>query len=238
MSNGLRLAFAGTSELAATILATLLERYCHNVKMVITQPDRPSGRGQKLRYNQVKNLAIKYRLRLQQPLSPQQIDTNGIMGNIDALIVVAYGMLLPESVLKCFRYGGINIHLSLLPRWRGAAPIQRAIQAGDHETGISIIQMDSGLDTGPILLQKSIPIKKNANATNLYEHLTNDSSECLFIVLEKLAVGTLRQFPQNDSEATYARKIGKAEARIDWSQSAINIERMIRAFNPSSRCLY
>jgi methionyl-tRNA formyltransferase len=155
---------------------------------------------------------------------------------VDLLIVAAYGMLLPETIIDAPTYGCINVHTSLLPRWRGAAPIQRAIQAGDRETGITIMQMDSGLDTGPILLQKKCPISATDTSGNLHDRLASLGSVCLLEVLDKMISGNLDPVDQDESQACYAEKITKSEAMIDWTESATNIDCAIRAFNPAPIC--
>lgn len=230
------IAFAGTPELAATILETLLEKSKHQVLMVLTQPDRPSGRGRKLAASAVKLLALENDLPVFQPSKSELITLENKISDVDLMIVAAYGMLLPESILKAPKYGCINVHTSLLPRWRGAAPIQRAILAGDSETGISIMQMDSGLDTGPVLLQKKCPINPSDTSASLHSKLAKLGSECLLDVLEAVASGNQRATIQDESRANYAKKITKSEAKIDWSQTAANIDRAIRAFNPAPIC--
>lgn len=230
------IAFAGTPELAAIILATLLEKSRHHITMVLTQPDRPAGRGRKLAASAVKVLALENNLPVLQPSKSELIALENRISELDLMIVAAYGMLLPESILNAPTYGCINVHTSLLPRWRGAAPIQRAIQAGDSETGISIMQMDSGLDTGPVLLQKKCPINPSDTSGSLHNKLADIGSECLLDVLEAIASGNLQATVQDESQANYAKKITKPEATIDWSQTATNIDRMIRAFNPAPIC--
>ena len=229
----LRLAFAGTPRLAATVLKALLEKECHTVTDVFTQPDRPAGRGRKLLKSEVKLLAEEYELPEHQPCRPEQIDPDYLLKDLDLLVVVAYGMLLPAELLDRPKLGCINIHTSLLPRWRGAAPIQRAIQAGDTETGISIMQMDAGLDTGPIYLQRRCPIQPDDTSGSLHDRLAQMGSQCLLEVLDKMASNQHNSIPQDDKLATYAKKISKDEAVIDWSLGAVTLDRMIRAFNPS-----
>ena len=232
----LRIAFAGTPELAATILRSLLETSKHQITMVLTQPDRPSGRGRKLTASAVKMLALENGLAVLQPSASELLALKDRIEELDLMIVAAYGMLLPESILNAPTQGCINVHTSLLPRWRGAAPIQRAIQAGDKETGITIMQMDSGLDTGPILLQKKCPINPSDTSGNLHDRLASLGSECLLEVLEKLIAGDLDPVKQDESQACYAKKITKAEARIDWTESATKIDCAIRAYNPAPIC--
>ena len=232
----LNIAFAGTPELAATILRTLLEKSKHQVNMVLTQPDRPSGRGRKLTASAVKTLALENGLEVLQPSASELIALQDRIADLDLMIVAAYGMLLPETILNAPKYGCINVHTSLLPKWRGAAPIQRAIQAGDDETGITIMQMDSGLDTGPILLQKKCPINATDTSASLHNKLASLGSDCMLEVLEKIISADIQALNQDNSQACYAEKITKSEARIDWAESAINIDRAIRAFNPAPIC--
>jgi methionyl-tRNA formyltransferase len=232
----LNIAFAGTPELAASILKALLEQSKHQIKMVLTQPDRPSGRGRRLTASPVKTLALEHGLDVLQPSASELIALQDRLAEMDLMIVAAYGMLLPETILNAPTYGCINIHTSLLPRWRGAAPIQRAIQAGDEETGITIMQMDSGLDTGPILLQKKCPINPIDTSGNLHDRLASLGSECILEVLDKVIPGELNPVVQDESQACYAGKISKSEARIDWTETAINIDCAIRAFNPAPVC--
>jgi len=232
----LNVAFAGTPELAATILRVLLEKSEHQIKMVLTQPDRPSGRGRKLTASAVKKLALETGLEVLQPSSSELIALEDRIADLDLMIVAAYGMMLPESILNAPKYGCINVHTSLLPRWRGAAPIQRAIQAGDDETGITIMQMDVGLDTGPILLQKKCPINSTDTSASLLDKLASLGSECVLEVLEKISSADIQVLGQDSSQACYAEKITKSEARIDWTESATNIDRAIRAFNPAPIC--
>jgi len=232
----LSIAFAGTPELAATILRALLEKSKHQITMVLTQPDRPSGRGRKLKASAVKTVALENGLDVLQPSASELIALQDRIAEVDLMIVAAYGMLLPESILNTPEYGCINVHTSLLPRWRGAAPIQRAIQAGDNETGITIMQMDSGLDTGSILLQKKCPINATDTSGDLHDRLASLGSECLLEILETLIANNLDPVKQDELRACYAEKITKSEARIDWTESATNIDRAIRAFNPAPIC--
>ena len=230
---GLRLAFAGTPDLAATILETLIQDTHHMVSLVYTQPDRPAGRGKKIQQSPVKILARKYRLPVEQPESKTELDASQKLKEMDALIVVAYGMILPKSILVRPRLGCLNIHTSLLPRWRGPAPIQYAILEGDVETGISIMQMDSGLDTGDILLQKSCQIQLSDTSRSLEDRLAVIGAECIWTVLDMIRENAITPRKQNNNDATYSKKILKSSALIDWSQPAAVIERMIRAFNPA-----
>jgi methionyl-tRNA formyltransferase len=230
--NKLQIAFAGTPELAANVLNKLINS-SHSIKAVYTQPDRRAGRGQKNLASAVKTLANQHNLPLFQPETAAEICQGKQLANVDVLVVVAYGMLLPEIVLELPTYGCINIHTSLLPRWRGAAPIQRAIQAGDTETGVSIMQIDTGLDTGPILTQTKCPITPADTAESLQNKLADLGGSCLLDVLNQIADGTALARPQNETEATYAHKITKLEAKLDWDTPAIELERTIRAFNPA-----
>jgi methionyl-tRNA formyltransferase len=234
--NELRIAFAGTPELAAAILRSILEKSRHQVTMVLTQPDRPAGRGRKLAASAVKTLALESGLKVLQPSRPELLAMEEKIAEVDLMIVVAYGMLLPEIILTAPTYGCINVHTSLLPKWRGAAPIQRAIQAGDSETGITIMQMDSGLDTGLVLLQRKCPINPSDTSGSLHENIANIGSDCLLEILNSTIPDDLHPVNQDDSQASYADKITKSEARIDWSQSATKIECTIRAFNPVPIC--
>lgn len=228
----LHIAFAGTPELAANVLNSLIAS-THTVVGVYTQPDRPAGRGKKLKPSAVKTLAIQNNLKVLQPDKALQMNQDGILETADVLVVVAFGMILPEIILQQPKYGCINVHLSLLPRWRGAAPVQRAIQAGDKETGITIMQMDAGLDTGPILKQATCSIQATDTAETLATKLAELGGTCLLEVLDNIAGGKIHPETQNESAATYANKISKPEAEIEWNLPAIEIERMIRAFNPA-----
>ena len=232
----LNLAFAGTPELSAAILGTLLEKSEYQISVVLTQPDRPSGRGRKLASSAVKKRALEHGLTVLQPSKSELIAMEKVLSEVDLMIVVAYGMLLPENILNRPAHGCINVHTSLLPKWRGAAPIQRAIQAGDRETGITIMQMDTGLDTGPILLQEKCPINSSDTSEVLHNRLANIGSMCLLKVLDDVVSGNLQPVAQDNSQATYADKITKLEARIDWSQTVNNIDCAIRAFNPAPVC--
>ena len=227
------LSFAGTPDIAAVILRALLENPQHKIKYVYTQPDRPAGRGRKTRPGAVKQIAQQFAIPVKQPATPAELALDRDLSDIDALVVAAYGLILPAPVLSQPRYGCINVHASLLPRWRGAAPVQRAIQAGDKETGISIMAMDSGIDTGKILLQKSCLIHSTDTALTLSARLASLGSECLLEALDRLAAGTIDLMEQDDRLATYAGKVSKQEAEIDWNMGAEQIERNIRAFNPA-----
>ena len=229
----MRLIFAGTPEFAACALAAL-HGAGHEIALVLTQPDRPAGRGLKLAPGAVKALAQERGLAVYQPGSLKDVQTQETLraAGADLMVVAAYGLILPEPVLTITRLGAINIHASLLPRWRGAAPIQRAILAGDTRTGISIMQMDRGLDTGPVLAAESIAIDAEDTAASLHDKLAELGAQLIVGALARLAHGQLHPQPQEDAAASYAAKIVKAEAEIDWGEAAPLIERKVRAFNP------
>jgi methionyl-tRNA formyltransferase len=229
----LRLAFAGTPDLAAKILEFILKDSSHIIDHIYSQPDRPAGRGKKVHACAVKMMAEKHHIQIFQPEKSSLIDLDNRLSKVDLLVVAAYGMILPEHIINRPRYGSINVHTSLLPRWRGAAPIQRAIEAGDKETGITIMQMDAGLDTGDILLKDSCNIGEEDTAGSMHDKLSDLGAKSLIQVLDELASTGITPIKQNNAEATYAKKTTKQEASIDWSKSAIDIERKIRAFNPS-----
>ncbi|MXP56573.1 methionyl-tRNA formyltransferase [Pantoea sp. Mhis] len=235
MSVSLRIIFAGTPIFAANHLEALLLNSKYQVVGVITQPDRPAGRGHKIKLNPVKITAQKYNIPIFQPTSLKEVRIHKILASlqIDIMVVVAYGIILPKEVLCIPKLGCINIHGSLLPRWRGAAPIQRAICAGDTETGITVIQMDSNLDAGNILYQKICPITINDTTASMYNKLSLLGIECMLSTLDNLLNNkTVQLKVQNELSATYASKITKTEARLNWSCSAVELERCIRAFNP------
>lgn len=231
----MRLIFAGTPEFAASALAALLAAG-HQVPLVLTQPDRPAGRGMQLLPSAVKKLALEHQLALYQPERLKDPATHTPIRqvvaeqNIDLMIVAAYGLILPQAVLDLPRLGCLNIHASLLPRWRGAAPIQRAIEAGDQETGITIMQMDAGLDTGAMLLKESLTITDKDNAATLHDKLAIQGANLIVTALAQLE--KLSATPQAAEGVTYAAKILKTEAALDWQCPAIELERKIRAFNP------
>ena len=232
MADALRVAFAGTPPFAATALAAILDAG-HDVALVLTQPDRPQGRGLKLAPSAVKALAVERGLPVLQPptlkAAPLPAGTK-----VDVLIVAAYGLILPQAMLDWPRHGAINIHASLLPRWRGAAPIQRALLAGDGETGISIMQMDAGLDTGPVIERVVVPIAPRDTAGALTGRLAAAGAEAIVRTLATLAdAGALAAQPQDASAASYAGKIERADAAIRWNDDAATIDRAIRAFNPA-----
>ena len=232
----LKIAFAGTPDLAATALQKILSDAPVEVEFILTQPDRPSGRGRQLKTSPVKVIANDKSIAVHQPESPGQIDPSGILYDMDVMVVAAYGMLLPEDILNRPKHGCINIHTSLLPRWRGAAPIQRAIEAGDTESGVTIMQMDAGLDTGPMLLQIKCPIEPNETAGSLHDKLASLGGDAIVKVLNQISQGNIISEQQDESRACYAKKIFKQDAEIDWQQPASVIERKIRAFNPAPVC--
>ena len=232
-SEKLDIIFAGTPDFAAEALRQLIDKG-FNVTAVYTQPDRPAGRGRKLTASPVKELALEHGLPVYQPDSFKDDAAVAELAalNPDLMIVAAYGLLLPPSVLETPTHGCINIHASLLPRWRGAAPIHRAILAGDQQTGITIMQMDKGLDTGAMLHTRAIPIYSGETSGELHDRLAVLGGEAMVEVLEMLRNGSLNAEPQDDSQACYAAKLKKEEAKIDWSQTAEEIARQVSAFNP------
>ncbi len=221
--------FAGTPAFAAAALDALLQAG-HRVPLVLTQPDRPAGRGLKPQASAVKQLALSKQLAVAQPatLKDDVVIAQLAAVGADAMVVAAYGLILPESVLRLPRLGCLNIHASLLPRWRGAAPIQRAILAGDRETGVTIMQMDAGLDTGAMLLEQAIPIADDDNAQTLHDKLAALGAQLIVRVLHEQPAAVA----QDHARASYATKITKAEARIDWNRPAAELARAIRAYNP------
>lgn len=233
MSNSLRIIFAGTPDFAARHLDALLSSE-HQIVGVFTQPDRPAGRGKKLMPSPVKVLADAHNIPVFQPASLRQAENQQLVAdlNADIMVVVAYGLILPKAVLDMPRLGCINVHGSLLPRWRGAAPIQRSLWAGDAETGVTIMQMDVGLDTGAMLYKLDCAIEADDTSATLYDKLAGLGPQGLLNTLQQLGDGTARPEIQDESLATYAEKLSKEEARINWSQSAAQLERCIRAFNP------
>ncbi|WP_457665625.1 methionyl-tRNA formyltransferase [Thiolapillus sp.] len=233
MSKPLHIVFAGTPDFSVPPLQALLKSD-HEVMAVYTQPDRPSGRGRKLLPGPVKSQALDAGIAVYQPDSLKDDTAVQLLRELrpDMMVVVAYGLLLPESVLSIPRLGCVNIHASILPRWRGAAPIQRAIQAGDAESGVSIMRMDKGLDTGPVYLTKKIPLAEDETGGSLHDRLSLLGAEALMEALPGIADGSLKPQEQDEMQATYAAKLEKKEARIDWSRPAEEIERQVRAFNP------
>lgn len=229
----LNIVFAGTPDFAVPSLQALLESP-HHVKAVYTQPDRPAGRGRKLTASPIKQCALEHGLPVEQPLSLKDSDEQAKLGAYqpDIMIVVAYGMILPPAALAIPRLGCINVHASLLPRWRGAAPIQRAILAGDTETGVTIMQMAEGLDTGDMLAKVATPIGANETAAELHDRLAPLGNEALLKVIEALATGTAQPEVQDESLTNYAAKLSKAEAPLDWQRPAIELHHQVCAFNP------
>ncbi|MGH8753422.1 MAG: methionyl-tRNA formyltransferase [Burkholderiales bacterium] len=226
--------FAGTPEFAAHILDQLL-RSGFNIARVLTRPDRPAGRGMKDTASAVKRLALSHGLKL---LQPQTLKESTLLDELkrispDVMVVAAYGLILPKAVLKLPRLGCINIHASLLPRWRGATPIQHALLAGDTKTGISIMQMDEGLDTGPVLMQARLSIAADDTAQTLHDRLAQLGGEAVVRTLRGIERGDLQPQPQLKQGASYAGKLGKAEAQINWQKEAVQVERAVRAFNPN-----
>lgn len=230
----MRIVFAGTPEFALPPLQALVESG-HEIAGVLTRPDRPRGRGRQVAPSPVKEAALALGLPISQPETLANPEGRAALEawGPQMLVVVAYGLILPASVLALPPLGCLNIHASLLPRWRGAAPIQRAILAGDQETGISIMQMAPGLDTGPVLLQRRITIERTATSGSLHARLARLGAEALLEALREIEAGTAHAQPQSAEGVTYAAKISKSEALIDWRADALAIDRQIRAFNPS-----
>ena len=229
----MKIIFAGTPEFALPALTALIHS-SHELIAVYTQPDKPAGRGLRLAESPVKTFALQHHLPLYQPASLRQ---DAVIAEItrltpDVIVVAAYGLLVPSVILALPRFGCINIHPSLLPRWRGAAPIERTIEAGDTLSGVTIMQMDAGLDTGPILLQRSYELTQTETASMLYDALSRFGATLLVEAIDLLAAGKMIARTQDGAYATYAKKLDKLEAHLDWSKSAIELERMIRAFNP------
>lgn len=229
----MRLVFAGTPDFAATALRALLGTH-HTLVGVYSQPDRPAGRGRKLQPSPVKQVALNNDIPVFQPESLKTPEAQQELANLqpDVMIVAAYGLILPEAVLAIPTHGCLNIHASLLPRWRGAAPIQRAIAAGDANTGITIMQMDKGLDTGDMLLKATTPIEPNDTGGSLHDRLAQMGGQAIVEALNLLEKGKLQGEVQNNEQACYAHKLSKEEGHINWSDSARSIERLVRAFNP------
>ncbi len=229
----MRIAYAGTPTFAVPALEGLIEAG-YEIAGVWTQPDRPAGRGMSLAQSAVKKAALKHQLTLHQPVSLN--DEHALAAvracGADAMVVAAYGLLLPPVVLDMFRYGALNIHASLLPRWRGAAPIHRALLAGDRETGVCIMQMDAGLDTGAVLMRETIAIQPQDTTGTLHDKLATLGARMIVAALRGAEAGSLQPTPQSEEGVTYAAKIAKTEARIDWRQPAEVVARQIRAFNP------
>lgn len=237
MSESLRIVFAGTPQFAAEHLKALLDSP-HQIVAVYSQPDRPAGRGQKLAASPVKQLAEQHQIPVLQPQTLRDPAAQAELAALapDLLVVVAYGLILPQAVLDIPRLGCINSHASLLPRWRGAAPIQRAIEAGDPESGVTVMQMEAGLDTGPMLLKVRTPIAADDTGGSLHDRLAGLGPQAVIQAIAGLAAGTLMGEVQDDSLATYAHKLNKDEARLDWTRPAVELERLIRAFHPWPIC--
>ncbi|NMP17852.1 methionyl-tRNA formyltransferase [Thalassotalea sp. Y01] len=233
MSKPLNIIFAGTPDFAAKHLQALIDSQ-HNVVAVYCPPDKPAGRGKKLTACAVKQLAQQHHIRIEQPLNFKQQDDQQQLAsyNADVMVVVAYGLLLPKVILDAPRLGCVNVHGSLLPRWRGAAPIQRSLEMGDAETGVTIMQMDIGLDTGDMLLKASCPITSADTSASLYEKLAELGPKALLDVMAQMAEGTHHAQPQDNSLANYAAKLTKEEAIIDWSLPAAVLDKKIRAYQP------
>ncbi|MGN2615477.1 methionyl-tRNA formyltransferase [Aliivibrio fischeri] len=233
MSKPLRIIFAGTPDFAARHLSALIDSH-HEVIGVYTQPDRPAGRGKKLTASPVKELALEHNIPVFQPENFKSDEAKQELAdqNADLMVVVAYGLLLPQAVLDTPKLGCINVHGSILPRWRGAAPIQRSIWAGDAETGVTIMQMDIGLDTGDMLKIATLPIEATDTSASMYDKLAELGPVALVDCLSDIADGSATAQKQDDELANYAKKLNKEEAKIDWTMDAIAIERCVRAFNP------
>ncbi|AZG71513.1 methionyl-tRNA formyltransferase [Shewanella livingstonensis] len=229
----LKIIFAGTPDFAARHLQALIDSE-HEVIATYTQPDRPAGRGKKLTASPVKALALEHAIAVFQPASLRNEEAQAELAalNADIMIVVAYGLILPKVVLDTPRLGCINVHGSILPRWRGAAPIQRALWAGDTQTGVTIMQMDIGLDTGDMLLKTYLPIEDTDTSASLYEKLAAQGPCALIQALQGLSKGSLSPEKQDETLASYAQKLSKEEARLDWHKSAKQLWQEIRAFNP------
>ncbi len=233
-SPALRIVYAGTPDFAATALQALLNRG-HVPVAVYTQPDRPAGRGHKLQPSPVKRVALDAGIPVEQPVNfRSEADVARLAGfRPDVMVVAAYGLILPRTVLDIPELGCVNIHASLLPRWRGAAPIQRAIEAGDTATGITLMQMDEGLDTGAMLMQESVPITESDTGGTLHDTLAGLGARMICDYLDRLSAGERPVgIPQDNDQATYAAKIGKPDARLDWSRPAQALDRIVRAYHP------
>lgn len=233
----MRIVFAGTPEFAAEHLKALLDSP-YEIVAVYTQPDRPAGRGQKLMPSAVKALAVAHGIPVLQPQTLRNAEAQAELAALqpDLMVVVAYGLILPQAVLDIPRLGCINSHASLLPRWRGAAPIQRAVEAGDTESGVTVMRMEAGLDTGPMLLKVTTPISAEDTGGSLHDRLAQMGPPAVVQAIAGLADGSLQGEMQNDALATYAHKLNKDEARLDWCRPAVELERLIRAFNPWPVC--
>lgn len=229
----MKLVFAGTPRFAAAALDALVSAR-HDVALVLTQPDRPAGRGMRLAESPVKQLAVRTGIEVRQPRTLKDDALQRELAGLgaDALVVAAYGLIVPPAVLSIPRLGALNVHASLLPRWRGAAPIQRALLAGDATTGITIMQMDAGLDTGPMLLRRETAIRPDDTGGSLHDRLADLGARCIVEALARIETGDLTPTPQDEAQACYAAKIDKREAVLDWGAPAADLERRVRAFNP------
>lgn len=229
----MKIIFAGTPDFSVAALQALHSSQ-HQVIAVYSQPDRPSGRGRKLTASPVKQFAQAHDIPVYQPRSLRDPESQQILASLgaDLMVVVAYGLILPASVLQAPALGCLNIHASLLPRWRGAAPIQRAILAGDKQTGITIMQMNEGLDTGDMLLKLECDIHEDDTAGSLHDRLAHMGADAIIQALDQLETGQLHPRPQDDNQACYAAKLDKAEARLEWQKPALELGRQVRAFNP------
>ena len=229
----MRIIFAGTPDFAAASLKALIDSR-HQVIAVLTQPDRPAGRGRKLKPSAVKQVALENELAVLQPASLKDQEIQSQLASLKAqvMVVAAYGLLLPESVLTIPQYGCINIHASLLPRWRGAAPIHRAIEAGDEKTGVSIMQMDAGLDTGDVIDMQSVAIEETDTSLSLHDKLAALGARLIVQTMNQIDSGTIIRKPQDESGACYAQKLSRQDSAVDWHKSAKQIVRKIHAFNP------
>ncbi|ABE48457.1 methionyl-tRNA formyltransferase [Methylobacillus flagellatus] len=230
----MKIIYAGTPDFAVPALRALIQS-SHEVSLVLTQPDRPAGRGLKLKPSPVKSLALEHGIPLLQPetLKDEAVQARIAAEHADALVVAAYGLIIPATVLSMPRYGCYNIHASLLPRWRGAAPIQRALLAGDKETGVTIMEVVPALDAGAMILRGTLPITEHDTAQTLHDGLAEIGAELMLQAMDKLErEGRLEAEPQDESLVTYAQKLQKAEAVIDWRKNADELSRQVRAFNP------
>ena len=230
----MKIIFAGTPEFAVPALAALIAAG-HEVTLVLTQPDRPAGRGMKLKASPVKELALQHQITVFQPetLKDAAVQARIAKEQADAMIVAAYGLIIPTAVLEMPRYGCFNIHASLLPRWRGAAPIQRALLAGDKETGVTIMEVVPALDAGAMIMHGILPISENDTAQTLHDGLAKIGAELMVQAMNELQrEGKLQATAQDESQVTYAHKLNKTEAQMDWMHSAIELSRQVRAFNP------
>lgn len=229
----LRIVFAGTPEFSVEVLEALIASE-HQVVAVYTQPDRPRGRGKKLQFTPVKEVAVSHNIPVMQPVSLRNMEAQEELKalNADLMVVVAYGLILPQAVLEIPRYGCVNIHASLLPRWRGAAPIHRAIEAGDQESGVAIMQMDQGLDTGAVWREAVVKIDENMTTGELHDELKKVGAKLLVDTIPMIVAGDQHPTAQPEVGITYAEKISKAEAMINWQENRLTLKRKIHAFNP------